>query len=173
MEQLASLQIVVEPNPDDVADEIERNLEASLRTNFPPNDALPLAVVIRDGDGNLVGGLIGSTSYGWLLIKMLWVMEALRDQGLGAQILERAEKIALQRGCHGAWLDTSSERVYRFYARLGYQTFGTLENREGDHPEGHRRFFLSKRLLPETPDKFAETLISLRGTVSTDVDLAQ
>jgi GNAT superfamily N-acetyltransferase len=173
MEQHSSLQILVEPNPEDVEDEIERNLVASLRTNVPPNDALPLAVVARDGGGKLVAGLIGSTSYGWLLIKMLWVMETFRNHGLGTEIMERAEKIALQRGCHGAWLDTSSERASRFYARLGYRPFGMLENKEGDHPEGHCRFFLSKRLLPETPDKFAETLISLRGTVSTDVDLAQ
>jgi GNAT superfamily N-acetyltransferase len=152
MKRMSSLQILVEPNPDDVADEIERNLVASLRSNVPPNDALPLAVVARSGDGKLVGGLIGSTSYGGLLIKMLWVMETHRNHGLGTEIMDKAEKIALQRGCHGAWLDTSSARANRFYARLGYQPFGTLENKEGDHPEGHRRFFLCKRLLPETPD---------------------
>ena len=42
-------------------------------------------------------------------------------------------------------LDTSSRDAERFYARLGYKPFGTLENREGERPSGHRRVFLAKR----------------------------
>jgi hypothetical protein len=56
-----------------------------------------------------------------------------------------AEEEVLSRGCHGAWLDTSSQRARNFDAKLGYEIFGTLENREGEKPQGHARSFLYKR----------------------------
>jgi GNAT superfamily N-acetyltransferase len=146
MAQPPETEILFEPDPGEVADEIEARLLASLRSNVPPNDSAPFALIARDGDGALLGGLVGSTSYGWLLIKVLWVAEHLRGQGLGARIMERAEREAVSRGCHGAWLDTSSVRARNFYTRLGYGEFGRLENGPGEEPRGHHRFFLCKRL---------------------------
>jgi GNAT superfamily N-acetyltransferase len=95
--------------------------------------------------------LVGSTSYGWLLVKMLWVAEELRGQGFGARLMTQAEIIARSRGCHGAWLDTSSARAERFYTRLGYEPFGILINGPGQQPQGHRRAFLAKRLIEVPP----------------------
>jgi predicted N-acetyltransferase YhbS len=146
MAQLPELEIVFEQDPGGVADEIEARLVMSLRSNNPPNDSAPFSLIARDGDGALVGGLIGSTSYGWLLVKVLWVAEGLRGRGLGARLMATAEREAAARGCHGAWLDTSSARAREFYMRLGYGEFGRLENRPDEQPQGHRRFFLSKRL---------------------------
>jgi predicted N-acetyltransferase YhbS len=127
------------------AREIACRLVEALRRNTPSNDARPLILVTRLGD-DIIGGLVGSTSYGWLLVKMLWVTEKLRGQGLGARLMTRAEAEACSRGCHGVWLDTSSARAERFYARLGYVPFGALQNEGGECPQGHRRAFLAKRL---------------------------
>jgi GNAT superfamily N-acetyltransferase len=140
------LRISLEPSPATVAGEIERRLLASLGHGAEPGDYAELGVIARDENGSLVSGLIGSTSHGWLLVKMLWVAEAVRGRGLGSRLMASAETAALARGCHGAWLDTSSARAETFYRKRGYRPFGMLENRQGEQPEGHRRFFLCKRL---------------------------
>jgi predicted N-acetyltransferase YhbS len=144
-DRLSDIEIAVEPDPDAFAEEIEARLLASLRQNVPASDYAPFGVLARDKEGAILGGLIGGTSYGWLLIKILWVAEDIRSQGLGARIMRLAEEEALNQGCHGAWLDTSSQRARNFYAKLGYETFGMLENRDGEKPQGHTRFFLCKR----------------------------
>jgi GNAT superfamily N-acetyltransferase len=142
------IRITVEPDPGAFAAELEERLLTSLRRNVPATDYAPLGLLARDGSGRVVGGLSGGTSYGWLLVKILWVAEEFRGRGLGAGIMALAEEEALGRGCHGAWLDTSSGRACDFYERLGYEIFGKLENREGELPQGHARFFLCKRLSP-------------------------
>ncbi|MBM6582131.1 GNAT family N-acetyltransferase [Microvirga sp. BT689] len=148
------ITISLEEDPNGAfADEVERELLAALRQNVPPSDGRPLTLVARDIQGSMVGGLIGSTSYGWLHVKMLWVAEELRGQGFGARIMAEAETIARSGGCHGAWLDTSSARAERFYIRLGYEPFGGLTNGPGDRPQGHRRAFLAKRLIEAWPAK--------------------
>jgi predicted N-acetyltransferase YhbS len=144
-EHLPDIRITVEPDPDTFAAEIETRLLDSLKQNVPASDYAPFGILARDSEGTILGGLIGGTSYGWLLIKNLWVAEDLRCQGLGARIMRLAEEEVLSRGCHGAWLDTSSQRARNFYAELGYEIFGTLENREGEEPQGHARSFLYKR----------------------------
>ena len=115
-----------------LAGEVERKLLDALRQNVTPSDGKPLTLIAWDLQGDMTGGLVGSTSYGWLLVKMLWVAEELRCQGLGARLMAEAETIARSRGCHGAWLDTSSARAERFYTRLGYVPFGVLKNGPGD-----------------------------------------
>ena len=143
---LSGLRISVEPAPAAIAGEIERRLLASLGHRAGPGGYAELGVIARDAEARLLGGLIGSTSHGWLLIKMLWISETVRGRGLGTRLMAMAEATALARGCHGAWLDTSSVRAEAFYRKLGYRLFGRLENQSGEQPEGHQRFFLCKRL---------------------------
>jgi GNAT superfamily N-acetyltransferase len=144
------INITFEDDPDGAfANEVEGKLLHALRQNVPPSDGKPLTLIARDLQGIMIGGLIGATSYGWLLVKMLWVAEELRGHGFGARLMAEAETIARSRGCHGAWLDTSSAKAERFYIRLGYAPFGVLTNGPGEQPQGHRRAFLAKRLTEE------------------------
>jgi GNAT superfamily N-acetyltransferase len=141
------ITIAVEDDPTGaIANAVEHRLLEALRQNVHPSDGRALTLLARDAQGAMIGGLIGATSYGWLLVKMLWVAEEARDHGFGARLMAEAETIARTRGCHGAWLDTSSARAERFYIRLGYEPFGVLKNGPGEHPQGHRRAFLAKRL---------------------------
>ncbi len=143
---MRGLEIRVEHDPEHaIADHIEAKLIEALRQNVPPSDGETLTILARDG-ANVIAGLVGGTSYGWLLVKILWVAEEFRGQGLGACVMAKAEELARHRGCHGAWLDTSSARAEQFYVRLGYEQFGVLQNEPGEHPHGHRRAFLAKRL---------------------------
>jgi GNAT superfamily N-acetyltransferase len=144
-----NIHIQLETDPDGaITAEIEGRLLEALRRNVPPNDSEPLILIARYGT-DIVGALIGSISYGWLLVKILWVAEHRRRCGLGAHLMARAEALAQARGCHGAWLDTSSADAERFYARHGYKPFGTLENTGDERPHGHRRAFLAKRFVQE------------------------
>ncbi|MGH8239384.1 MAG: GNAT family N-acetyltransferase [Steroidobacteraceae bacterium] len=134
---------------DEIVDYIESELLEALGSKAAANRFGDLSVVARDRNGTLVAGLVGTTAYGWLLVKMLWVAEAKRGHGLGRHLMQIAETEARRRGCHGAWLDTSSDRARQFYAVLGYEQFGLLENSAEQQPAGHRRWFLRKSLATE------------------------
>ncbi len=127
-------------------DQIEAELLCSLRDTLPQAGNERFVLSARIGSGRLVGGLAASTSYGWLLIKVLWVDEAFRRRSLGRTLMECAEEKAKAFGCHGTWLDTSNPAARNFYEKLGYSTFGRLANGPGQHPEGHRRWFMQKLL---------------------------
>jgi len=55
-----------------------------------------------------------------------------------------AEAEARKRGCDNAHCDTFDFQALPFYQKLGYETFGHLE----DYPANHVRYFLRKRLSP-------------------------
>ncbi|GGA36079.1 GNAT family N-acetyltransferase [Pelagibacterium lentulum] len=92
--------------------------------------------------GKVDGGLTGRIGFGRLFVELLFVPERLRGQGVGRQLMERAEAVAREYGCNGVWLDTFSFQAPDFYATLGYTIFGEL----ADYPPGHRRYFLHKSL---------------------------
>lgn len=107
----------------------------------------PVTLVVRDARGQVIGGLLGMTYWGWLVIEILWLDESARGQGLGQQLVARAEQIAVERGCHSAHLDTMSFQAPDFYLKLGYTVWGQLD----DLPRGHRRIFLKKSLVQPVP----------------------
>ena len=88
-------------------------------------DFRPLAVLARAA-GALDGGLVGETARGFLYIELFWVTPARRGAGLGARLLAAAEREALARGCHAAWLATYDFQARAFYERRGYRMFGEL-----------------------------------------------
>jgi GNAT superfamily N-acetyltransferase len=71
---------------------------------------------------------------------LLWLAEEVRGQGFGSQLLSMAEGEARQRGCHHAFVDTTSFQALPFYQKCGYTLYAQLE----DFPPGHRRYFLKK-----------------------------
>ena len=136
---------IVEDDPK-LAGTIEAELLRSLRATLPQSDNQGFVLSARSERGELLGGLTASTSYGWLLVKNVWVAEAQRGKSLGRALMEKAETKARDLGCHGAWLDTSNPDAMLFYQRLGYETFGQLSNATGQTPETHRRWFMKKVL---------------------------
>lgn len=107
----------------------------------PPNRQ-PIAIFISDDSGTVIGGMQGYTGWGWLFTQWLWLSEALRGQGIAAQLLAQAEAETLRRGGHSAWIDTFNPVALRTYEKAGYRVFGELPN----FVAGRSRFFLSKRL---------------------------
>lgn len=116
------------------------NYNASVR---PDPSAAPVTLAVHDGDGTLLAGLSGRTAYGWLRIDALWVSAQCRRSGLGRRLIDRAEMIAVDRGCHGAHLDTYGFQAPKFYERLGYKRFGELPGYPGVDVHGFYRKSLS------------------------------
>ncbi len=121
---------------------IASGIRAFNESRAGSSQASPLAVLLKDGSGQTVGGLWGRTSFGWLFVELLFVPEALRGRRYGVQLLEAAQHAAIARSCHAVWLDTYDFQAIPFYERLGYREFGRLE----DYPRGHTRHFLRKDL---------------------------
>ena len=101
-----------------------------------------LCFVLKSGNGDVVGGVIGATFWDWLYVDLMWIKEDLRLQGYGHRLLMMAEDEGRKRGAKKAYLDTFSFQAPEFYKKYGYEVFGELS----DFPAGHRRFFLTKTL---------------------------
>lgn len=102
----------------------------------------PLNLLVREDD-EISAGLLGGTYWGWLYVSILWVREDLRNQRLGSRLLQKAEQLAIQRGCKHAHLETHDFQALAFYQKHGYSLFGQLE----DLPPGHIKYFLQKNLV--------------------------
>lgn len=128
------------------ADIIEAQLLRSLQSTL--TQALNEQFVLRatSDTGQMIGGLTASTSYGWLLIKTLWVDQHFRKQGIGQKLMSEAEDRGRSLQCHSAWLDTSNPASQRFYHALGYSNFGHLKNATEHYPPEHQRWFMKKSL---------------------------
>lgn len=124
-----------------VRDAILTNIHAANVAALGPMDMKMLRLVVQDKDGRPRGGLWGRTSFRWLYIELLAVDEGLRGQGLGRELLARAEEEARARGCIGAWLDTFTQKSRSLYESCGFAVFGGIS----DYPPGNTRVFMSKR----------------------------
>ena len=102
----------------------------------------PVNLFLKSERGETMGGLLGSIWGGWLHITYLWIDEAARGQRWATMLMDEAEAYAVERGCHSVTLDTHSFQARPFYEKRGYEVFGTLD----DYPEGHKKFFLRKKL---------------------------
>ena len=116
--------------------------EYNLR-NAPAPNFLNVALLIRGPDGKTVGGLWGRAVYDWLFVEYLAIPPESRRAGLGRNLMQRAEQVALEHGCIGVWLDKFAFQARPFYEKLGYKCFGQID----DHPRGSVRYFLQKRLV--------------------------
>ena len=105
----------------------------------------PLNLIEYDADGNIIGGLLGGTYWGWMYIDILWVREDHRRQGVGSRLLTEAEKEAMRRGCHHVHVDTMSWQAPMFYQKHGYEVIGVLP----DIPLGNQKYLLMKALQAE------------------------
>lgn len=120
---------------------VRRPLVAFNVSRLGDHERQPLCVLIRDAHlAQTTGGLWGRTSWKWLTIELLFVLEQYRGSGLGSEIMRLAEEEAIRRGCIGAWLDTHTPEASTFYEKRGFERFGLIE----DFPPSHSRIFLRK-----------------------------
>ena len=119
-----------------------------------PSNYRALTVAARDQSGQVVGGITGSTYWGWLIINYFWIHESWRGRGLGTRLLRAAEQEAMARGCHSSQLESFSFQKWEFYEAQGYERYGTLD----DFPFEHQRISFRKRLRNTAVAESAERL---------------
>jgi len=101
----------------------------------------PLQVLVRDeASGAILGGVIGRTWLGLLIIQTVYLEEGLRGQDIGRRMMAEAEAEARRRGCRGGVVDTISFQAPGFYQRLGWRCFGEIPCL----PDGVSRIYLRK-----------------------------
>lgn len=133
--------MAVEPHPDAaVKAAIEAPLDAYNAAAVGPGDRRHVAVTVRGARGEVVGGLWGRTSRGFLLVESLALGPA-RGRGLGRAVMGLAEAEARRLGLRGMWLDTFTFQAPDFYPKLGFVECGRI----ADHLPGHDRIFYVKR----------------------------
>lgn len=120
---------------------IEHNLK-----NLPDKVKHPvknISFILRDEEGNILGGITGTIFWYHLHIDFLWVDENLRGEGYGEKLLQSIEEIAVENNCKLIQLDTFSFQAPKFYQKYGYEVVGIIE----DHPiQEHQQYYLLKRL---------------------------
>ena len=102
----------------------------------------PITIIEYDENGDVIGGILGGTYWGWMYVDILWVQENHRRRGLGSNLLQKAEEEARRRGCHHVHLDTMSWQAPDFYKKHGYEIIGVLP----DIPNGNQKYLLMKAL---------------------------
>lgn len=137
------------PEPEllhEASEEAEKAIYEALRGynvgRFGPSGYRKLQIVLKDNAGAVIGGLSGETSRGWLFIRLLFVPEEWRGQGIATRLLEMAEAEARQRGCTGIQIDTMSPEALRLYRRFGFAIAGEVPDLTG----GLTLTWLTKRL---------------------------
>jgi len=135
-------EIIEAPSAAQSAELLQRFQEfVAQRLDLPDESAdKPLLINLRDDDGQLIAGILANAYWDGLEIDTLWVAEAQRGRGLGADLLRQAEEHGRRHGALVAYLKTVEARA--FYEKQGYQLFGVLE----DRPRGTHLYHLKKRL---------------------------
>ena len=130
-------------NPTENEIEFVRNALGKFNTDIVGEDGhTPISIVEYDNNGNIIGGILGGTYWGWMYVDILWVHTDHRGKGIGSKLLAEAEAEAVHRGCHHVHLDTMSWQAPEFYEKHGYTLIGSLP----DIPNGHQKHLLMKAL---------------------------
>ena len=121
---------------------INRALEKFNEKKVGSDNHQLLNIIEYDENGNIIGGILGGTYWGWMHIDILWVHENFRKKGIGSLLLKSAEEEAYKRGCHSVHVDTMSWQAPEFYKKHGYKMISELN----DIPTGYKKYHLIKEL---------------------------
>lgn len=110
--------------------------------NWEVQERKPIAVQVKNEQGQVIAGSAGRTFGHWLMINTLWVSSELRGQRLGEQILAAMEVAGKKRGCVNCLLDTLNFQAQPFYEKNGYVTQWVQEN----YPKTGCRYYMVKSL---------------------------
>ena len=148
-EILAGFSIALSATADaEARDFIRQQLRAFNDTRSEHHRAIrsaeptPLDILIKDAAGEILGGLISSTYWGWLEVNVLWIAEGLRRHGHGRTLLRMAEAEARTLGCSHVMLTTYSFQARGFYEKEGYRVVGEMV----DYPPGAVYYWMRKDL---------------------------
>ncbi len=136
------MQLRLENTESQKAQEIGGLIRSYNRSKREAAESEPLNLYVEDDSGELMAGLVGETFGNWLEIEYLFVKEDIRGQGIGSQLLQRAESEAKKRNCRFAFVNTYQFQAPAFYQKHGYKEVFTLK----DYPYTGQRHYYQKDL---------------------------
>lgn len=141
MVKLARIERVDPPNPE-WNEIVRQGLRTYNRQAVGSRHFQEFSILLRDEQGQIVGGVLGGDIWRWMLVETTWVDEDFRGQGFGTQLLAEAEQLAHERDCDWIILETFSFQALPFYLKQGYVIYGQLDQ----FPAAHTRYSLKKDL---------------------------
>jgi putative acetyltransferase len=144
------------PLQDDVRGMVER-LNATMRPLSPPEfqfqmtveqmaDDTTTCLIARNEEGDAVGMVSLKRENGYGEIKRMWTEPKVRGTGVGTQLLEAVEALALKNGIAILRLETGAtpgfEAAWAVYESGGFTKSGPF----GDYPNSEYNVFYEKRL---------------------------
>lgn len=122
--------------------ELGNLIRAYNQSKREPSKSEPLNIYVEDEQGNLIAGMVAETFGHWLEIEYLYVQEDFRGQGIGSNILNRAEKEARERKCKYSFVNTYQFQAPDFYKKHGYEEVFALK----EYPYTGERYYYTKEL---------------------------
>jgi ribosomal protein S18 acetylase RimI-like enzyme len=133
-------------SPEPTPEESDRIIDPLIAFNEAqvgkPRNKKEFVFSVQSKTGEFVGGLLGFTHFNHFFVSAIFVDQEFRREGIGRELIRRAEALALEHGCDNIYLDTFDFQAPGFYKKLGFKVFGTLN----DYPAGHQRVYLVRRL---------------------------
>lgn len=136
------MQVRLENTESQKSQKIGELVRSYNRSKRETAESEPLNLYVEDDSGELLAGLVAETFGNWLEIEYLFVKEELRGQGIGSQLLQRAESEAKKRNCRYVSLNTYQFQAPDFYQKQGYKEVFTLK----DYPYTGQRHYYQKDL---------------------------
>ena len=124
------------------AEEIEERLSAfdEKYITYKMDGSIRIGI---EEDGKLIAGLDACiTAFKILYVSTVFVDEAYRRKGFGAELIREMEKRAAAMGVNTIRLDTFNWQGKDFYEAIGYRAAGHYENAE----DGYSEYFFVKRI---------------------------
>ncbi|MDN4084788.1 GNAT family N-acetyltransferase [Paenibacillus polymyxa] len=99
-------------------------------------------LTLKNGDGQVIGGLLSVLCWNWVEVDILWVDQGHRGKGYGSQLLSEIEQIARDKGCTLIQLNTFSFQAPEFYEKQGYEVVGVID----EAPRGFKHYYYKKNI---------------------------
>lgn len=125
---------------------VDAGLDDWNRAKAPLQDVEPIVCIARTGTGEVAGGAVGRTWGRCAELQQLWVAQAQRRRGIGAQLVRHYEARAEARGCTVFYLTTFSFQAPALYRSLGYRVAFEL----GGFPDGIVQYVMLRTIDGES-----------------------
>jgi ribosomal protein S18 acetylase RimI-like enzyme len=105
------------------------------------NPGIRINLIVKNGEGQVIGGLNGASILKALYIDQLWVDEQYRGQGYGKELMMVAERIARKDACISSLAMVYSFQSPEFFQKLGYEIFGVSDG----YPKPIKEYYFIKK----------------------------
>jgi ribosomal protein S18 acetylase RimI-like enzyme len=133
---------ILESPEQELIDFLDEKISEFNMENWEVKERLPLAVQLKNEDGQVIAGAAARSFGDWLLLDTLWVSGELRGQKVGSELLNKIETAGKARGCIKCLLDTLNFQAMPFYKKHGYK----IEWVQNGYPKEGCKYYMVKEL---------------------------